>query len=163
LRVDFKNLTKGQKSGYVHSKNYPYLKRDSWYFMITDTTLTGLGAIEKLHITEDHYEKEFKERVSRPGQITFIAVLMNDSYKGLDTKAVVAVQVVEEAKNRKTISYLKEDIRAIKEANMLQSALDMGNEDTDEDEDDDVDEGLELMNKLKAAGLKDAIPVRKED
>lgn len=65
--------------------------------MITDSTLTGLGAIDKLLITENFYEKEFKERVSRPGQITFIAVLMNDSYKGLDTKAVVSVNVVEHA------------------------------------------------------------------
>jgi len=84
LRIDYKNLKEGQKSGYVHSKHYPYLKRDSWYLIITDETFTGLAAVEKLVITDNFYVKEFKERVSRPGKISFTAILANDSYKGLD-------------------------------------------------------------------------------
>lgn len=36
LTVTYKNLEKGEKSGYVHSKYYPYLKRDNWYLIITD-------------------------------------------------------------------------------------------------------------------------------
>ena len=63
LRVDYYNLDKGQKSGYVHSKQYPYLKRDNWYLIITDETFTGLAAIEKLQVTENFFEKEFKERI----------------------------------------------------------------------------------------------------
>lgn len=59
--------------------------------------------------------------------------------------------MVEVAKNRKKIDYQKEDIKAIKEAGILQSAL-MGEEETDEDEDDEVDEATELANKLKAIG-----------
>lgn len=39
---------------------------------------------------------------------------------------------------------------------MLAAAL-MEEEETDEDEADDVDENLELMNKLKAAGLERAV------
>jgi len=63
LRVDYKNLIGGEKSGYVHSKHYPYLKRDSWYLIITDDTFTGLAAIEKLVVTDNFFEKEFKERI----------------------------------------------------------------------------------------------------
>ena len=84
LKIDYLNLPKGQKSGYVHSKHYPYLKRDSWYLIITDETFTGLAAVEKLIITDNTYTKEFKERVSKPGKISFTAILANDSYKGLD-------------------------------------------------------------------------------
>jgi len=36
LTVTYYNLEKGEKSGYVHSKHYPYLKRDNWYLIITD-------------------------------------------------------------------------------------------------------------------------------
>jgi len=84
LHVDYYNLPKGMKSGYVHSKNYPYLKKDNWFLIITDETFTGLAAIEKLTVTENYFEKEFKERVSRPGKISFTSILTNDSYKGLD-------------------------------------------------------------------------------
>jgi hypothetical protein len=71
----------------------------------------------------------------------------------------VEVNVVAEAKNRVIKEYAKEDIKAIKEQNMLAAAL-MEEEETDEDEADDVDESLELMNKLKAAGLQGAVKSR---
>lgn len=51
LRVDYFNLKDGDKSGYVHSKHYPYLKRDNWFLIITDETFTGLAAVEKISIT----------------------------------------------------------------------------------------------------------------
>jgi len=91
LSVKYLNLEKGQKSGYVHSKYYPYLKRDSWYLIITDDKFEGLAAVEKINITEDTFEKEFKERIHRPGEISFTAVLTNDSYKGLDQFSKVKV------------------------------------------------------------------------
>lgn len=48
LEVKYINLTPGQKSGYVCSKYYPYLKRDSWYLIITDDKFEGLAAVEKI-------------------------------------------------------------------------------------------------------------------
>jgi len=152
LRVDYYNMQKGTKSGYVHSKHYPYLKRDNWFLIITDEQFVSLAAIEKFSSTENFFEKEFKERISRPGKISFTAILTNDSYKGLDQYSKVEVNVVKEAVNRKNIEYEKSDIKAIKEQNVLAAAL-MEEEETDEDEDDEVDENVELMNKLKAVGL----------
>jgi hypothetical protein len=63
LTVQYLNLEKGEKSGYVHSRHYPYLKRDNWYLIITDENLLGLAAIEKLTVTDSTYVKEFKERI----------------------------------------------------------------------------------------------------
>jgi len=74
----------------------------------------------------------------------------------------VEVNVVAEAKNRVVKEYAKEDIRAIKEQNMLAAAL-MEEEETDEDEADEVDEQVELLNKLKAAGLQSAVGGAKVD
>ena len=119
LEVKYYNLAKGQKSGYVHSKTYPYLKRDIWFVIITDETFTGLAAVEKITTTEDVFIKEFKERIQRPGKIAFTAVLANDSYKGLDQFSKVEVDVVATAKNRVEYSYSKEDIKAIKEPTLL--------------------------------------------
>lgn len=93
MRVDYYNIEKGQKSGYVHSKKYPFLKRDNWFLIITDETFTNLAACEKLEIRDNFFEKEFKERISRPGKISFTAILTNDSYKGLDQFSKVEVTV----------------------------------------------------------------------
>lgn len=151
LEVKYHNLERGQKSGYVHSKSYPYLKRDNWFLIITDETFTGLAAVEKITVTEDVFVKEFKERIQRPGKIAFTAILTNDSYKGLDQFSKVEVEVAAQAKNRAEFNYSKEDIKAIKEPTLLQSALDIEEEETDEDE--EIDEEDELKAKLQAAGL----------
>lgn len=60
------------------------MRRDSWYLVITDEAMNGIAAVEKLPIDEEFYEKEYKERLNRPGPINFTAMLVNDSYKGLD-------------------------------------------------------------------------------
>ena len=63
------------------------------------------------------------------------------------------VEAVAEAKLRTKIEYLKEDIKAIKEPSLIQSALEMEEDETDEDEADEIDEQEELQRKLKAIGV----------
>ena len=124
------------------------MKRDNWFLIITDESFTNLAAVEKLEIRDNFFEKEFKERVQRPGKISFTAILANDSYRGLDQFRKVEVMCVAEAKNRTVLDYSKEDLRAIKEQNMLAAAL-MEEEETDEDEADEVDEHEELRRTLE--------------
>lgn len=147
LEVTYYNLNKGEKSGYVHSKSYPFLKRDTWYLLITDESFTGLASIEKISVSDHTYVKEFRERIRREGKIHFTAVLTNDSYKGLDQVAKVEANVVKEAPHRVQYNYSKEDIKAIKEPTLIQSALEMEEEETDEDE--DMNEEEELKQKLE--------------
>jgi hypothetical protein len=59
LKVEFLSLNKGEQSGYVHSRTYPYLRRDCWYLIITEATMTGIAAVEKLPIEENIFVKEF--------------------------------------------------------------------------------------------------------
>ena len=65
------NLKDGESPGYVHSKTYPFLRRDSWYLIITDQSFHGIAACEKLPINEKVFEKTLTERMSRPGPIAF--------------------------------------------------------------------------------------------
>lgn len=123
LRAEFIDMPEGQKSGYVHSKNYPFLKRDNWFLIITDEQFISLAAIEKFTAGSHYFEKEFKERIGRAGKISFTAILANDSYKGLDQFSKVEVNVVTQAVNRKEEDYDKSDLKAIKENNMLAAAL----------------------------------------
>ena len=89
LTIKYLKNQEGEKHGYVHSKNYPFLRRDNWYLVITDPTMTTFAAVEKLEIKGAEFTKTFKERISRPGPIQFLALLINDSYKGLDQNAMV--------------------------------------------------------------------------
>jgi len=163
MTVEFLNLEKGQKTGFVHSKEYPFLRRDNWFLIITDEQMLGLAAVEKIPLTDCIYEKEFKERIQRPGKISFTCVLVNDSYRGLDQVQKVEVTVLEEPTNRETFEYSKYDLKEIRALNPVQAAMiDQANEDTDSDEEGD-DEAAELRKKLKSAGLKKATVAFEKD
>lgn len=164
LKVECMNLAAGQRSGYVHSKHYPLLRRSNWFLIITDANFMGLAAVEKIPLTDTVYEKEFKERASKAGKISFTALLLNDCYRGLDQKVSVEVNVLQEAPDREVIEYTKYDLREIRQLNAVQAALvDNANEETDSDEADANDEEDELRRKLKSAGLKKALTLEVGD
>jgi len=122
IRVDITNLKKGEQSGYVHSKQYPYLRRDSWYLIITEETMTGLACCEKIDVEEEFYEKEFKERMVRPGPIKFIVILTNDSYRGLDVIKKHECMVTQQSAFRQEYQYLQEDLDAVEDKTVVEEA-----------------------------------------
>lgn len=153
MTVEFLKLNDGQRTGYVHSKEYPFLRRDNWFLIITDEQMLGLAAVEKIPLNDRVYVKEFKERIQRSGRISFTCVLVNDSYRGLDQVQKVEVNVLEQPTNRETIEYSKFDLKEIRALNPVQAAMiDQANEDTESDEEGD-DEAAELRKKLASAGL----------
>lgn len=77
--------------------------------------MTGLAAVEKLNVDEDFFEKEYKERLTRSGPIKFCALLINDSYKGLDQFTKKDIMVLERSDLRPNLDYCEEDLEAIKE------------------------------------------------
>ena len=163
LRVDYKNLKKGEQSGYVHSKHYPYLRRDTWYLIITDETLTGLAAVEKLNVEEDFFEKEYQERITRAGPINFTAILCNDCYKGLDQHQKRCVNITTTSTIRKDYKYKKTDLRGIKDTAIF-FKRDPDQEITDGNTVED--DFTEFVRKLSKNGLSKAsqeVSSRKEE
>lgn len=155
LTVKFTNLEAGQKTGFVHSKHYPFLKRDNWFLIITDEHLQNLAAVEKIYVSDSTFEKEFKERIHRPGRIAFTAILTNDSYRGLDQMKKVEVDVKARATKRKEIEYSKYDHKEVKQMNNLQQMLlAQQNEEADDIEFEAQNEEDELRRKLALSGLK---------
>lgn len=155
LTVEFQKLKSGQKTGFVHSKHYPYLKRENWFLIITDENMQNLAAVEKLYLSDSKYEKEFKERIHRPGRISFSAILTNDSYRGLDQMKKVEVDVKARATKRTEIEYTKYDVKEVKQLNNLQQMLlAQQNEEADDIEFDAENEEDELRQKLALNGLK---------
>ena len=100
IRVDFLNVQKGSKSGYAHSKHYPFLKRDQWFLIISFPWPLGLYVVEKLVITDNFFEKTIKKKLERKGELTITANLANDSFIGLDQQATAVLKIAEQAVNR---------------------------------------------------------------
>lgn len=143
LRVEFLNLKDGEQSGYVHSRTYPYLRRDSWFLIITEASMTGIAAVEKLPIEKNVYEKEFSEKIARAGPIEFVCILANDSYKGLDQVVQCRVDVVEADPLRVEYQYDQEDLDLCKEAKKEEEVAE-----TADDSDPDAPEEEDLKDEL---------------
>lgn len=166
IKVKFDHLAKGQESGYVHSRDYPFLKRDDWFLFVTDRTMTGVAMAERIDFEDDKYEKQFYEKVQRTGSISFSVMLVNDSYKGLDVVEKVDINVSStERENQpgyKEYQYSKEDLAAIKETSILSIAPapvvedDIQSDDEDKPEEPESDQA-ELLRRLRRDGLTDAV------
>jgi hypothetical protein len=84
ITVTQENLKDGEEAGFVHSNNYPFLKKSSWYLIFADATETDFLAMEKLIIKEKVFVKEMKDPLRVPGKLMMNIILKNDSYKGFD-------------------------------------------------------------------------------
>jgi len=161
IKVKLSQLAKGQESGYVHSRQYPFLKRDEWFLLITDRSLSSIAMVEKLDFDgKEEYVKEFQEKVTRTGPINFVVLLVNDSYKGLDILEKVDLEVTEEREKMvgyKEYEYLKEDLVEIKQTSTFKRTPpeEIKFDDYSEDEgkpEVETDEA-ELLRRLKRDGM----------
>jgi len=156
IQVTYDFLSKDEKPGYVCSKKYPFLKKHSWYVILTDArTKETVIHFEKISVKEDDgnvAKFEMKQRFGQPGQFNFHMILMNDSYIGFDFQKELTFKVELEDKSRVIPEVSKEDLDAVKGPGMVQSMLETKAEDESEGESSEDGEGA-LVEKLKKAGL----------
>jgi hypothetical protein len=103
FKIQYPNLKENEFPGYVHSRSYPYLKKQQWYLMITDESKTNIVLVSKMMLRASKSEEgrvtpieeikkeplndaifELRQRLGRPGHFRFMANFMNDSYIGFD-------------------------------------------------------------------------------
>jgi hypothetical protein len=148
-----------QAPGYVHSANFPFLKRQKWHLIVTD------GATQEnviVHTPLDFKNKkgkdcnmatfEIKQRFGKSGQFSFHAIFMCDSYVGFDKEVDLKFEVKEEDRDRVIPEYSLEDVEAINGPTMVESLM-AGETTRDDDSDPDEDQAEALSKKLNAAGL----------
>jgi len=148
-----------QAPGYVHSANFPFLKRQKWHLIVTD------GATQEnviVHTPLDFKNKkgkdcntatfEIKQRFGKSGQFSFHAIFMCDSYVGFDKEVDLKFEVKEEDRDRVIPEYSQEDVEAINGPTMVESLM-AGETTRDDDSDPDEDQAEALSKKLNAAGL----------
>lgn len=119
--------------------------------------------MEKLDCEKDFYEKTFRERMTRVGPVKFVAILVNDCYRGLDQ--FKKSQIIVEEKAADSIEYKEEDIKTLAQISPIEEQ-DIHNVPSDSDteapfnkpgQSDAVEEDIEeLVRRLKKEGLMEA-------
>lgn len=176
FKIEYPSLKENEFPGYVHSNHYPFLKKQSWFIMVTDVTkektifvqkqvfrgkkteegrVTNLRGLDKEPKNVEIFE--VRQRLGKAGSFKFLVTFMNDSYVGFDQEVLMEFTLAEEP-NRDVFEYLEEDIMAVKGPGLVQQMLDVkGDESESEDEDKDLDEVARLEARLKRAGHEGAM------
>ena len=101
--MQYPKLKEREFPGYVHSRHYPFLKKQQWYVMVTDETKQKIVFVQKLILRSSKSDEgrvtnldkikeeplneaifELRQRLGRPGQFRFLVSFINDSYMGFD-------------------------------------------------------------------------------
>lgn len=178
LKLTLRNFSEKEFPGYVHSHNYPYLKKPSFWVIISDVskdrTIMAYKVVfrsqkqdeirlkKRKEIDQEplNYEViEFRQRFNVVNKFSFIATFISDSYVGFDQEVPINFEIVPEDPTRKVEDYNDEDKAAIKAPSFFQMALDQGiSESETEDEDEQgLDDLQKLQKRLEKAGKGDAV------
>lgn len=128
FRIKYEHIDEDDIEGYVHSRNYPYLKKHSWHIVMIDAQ-TGekvfmnakkLRADELLKKPKDEDYAPYdgsvyminKQRIGRAGEFPFHVHFMSDSYMGFDEEMDFSI-LTKEDPDIKEFEYSKEDKRAV--------------------------------------------------
>lgn len=153
INIKYDLLDEKHGPGYIHSANYPFIKKSNWYIVIVDAqTKENVIQVEKLQAVDSNVCKfEMKQRFGRAGKFQFHCYIMNDSFIGFNKEVGIEVDVLRDDPDRVVEDYSKEDKEAVKGPTMIQSMM-TGEEEDDDDSSDDNPEIL--LKKLEDAGLK---------
>jgi len=140
--IKYDNLKDREFPGFVHSRRYPYLKKQSWWILLTDATKEKTILAHKLTFrstknTEGRLKKEeevakeplneetfeFKQRFAQVGTFRFLATFINDSYAGFEKETLLEFSVVKEDTSRVIEEYSLEDQQAVKGGDLMSQML----------------------------------------
>jgi len=144
------------REGYVHTRNYPFLKKHSWYFMLCDAQtkekifhFSNKMRVEekktKAKRGEEDDTKEydgsvyqiFSQSIGKAGEYNFEVNFYSDSYIGLDQTVTFALKLHPDPVDQLEFEYSKEDKNAVQGSSGIQSLFaeedDAFNSDSDED------------------------------
>jgi hypothetical protein len=183
FKIKLPNLKAREYPGYVHSQQYPYLKKQGWWIVIMDMNkdktilahkivfrntkntegrLIPPEEVEKEDLNEETLE--IRQRFGQVGTFRFICSIMNDSYVGFDKETLLEFTIVKDDTTRAIPDYDQETLDALKGPGLIQGMLDIQTADSSEEESGDEknpkDEVEQLKEKLKKAGLENAIEKR---
>jgi len=186
FRIEYLNLHQDDKEGYVHTRNFPYLKKHAWHFMLCDAQskekifhFTSKMRVEekktKAKRGEDDDFKEydgsiyqiFSQRIGKAGEYNFEVNFFSDSYIGFDDTVPFTLKLHPDPEGQVDFEYSKEDKNAVQGSTGIQSlfaeeeeGFDSGSEEEKDDAGKKLSETEKLKKRLEEAGFKDAFKGR---
>lgn len=136
LDINLPNVPKGKKRGYIHSNEFPFMRRDNFVVMLTSADGNRILNYERVFIRENSHVWKTQMRTGEPMKIALICHFKNDAYKGLDFKGELFADVVPALPQGDQIEfkYSKKDLKEIAKKTILGQEVVMNEDYHDSDE-----------------------------
>jgi translocation protein SEC63 len=79
LAVKMPNLGKGKKRGYIHSNQFPYMRRDNFIVIITNADGSKILNYERVFNKENEFSWSMQFRTGEPMRMQLVAYLRSDA------------------------------------------------------------------------------------
>lgn len=137
LTAKLPNLPKNKKRGYIHSTQFPFMRRDNFIVIITNSDGSKILNYERVFNKENEFTWTMQFRTGEPMRMALVAHLRNDAYKGLDFKQDLQIDVHPHPADAPKIDfqYSKKDLKDIAKKTILGQEVLINPEDQDSDED----------------------------
>ena len=95
VTIQYDLLPENTGPGFVCSQTYPFLKKESWFFIIVDGKSQEIMSVERVQTSNDSNKVnyEFQHQFGKQGHFPIHAYVMNDSYIGFDKDVDISVSV----------------------------------------------------------------------
>jgi len=128
-------ILKNQKRGYIHSTQFPFMRRDNFIVLITNADGSKILNYERAFFKSNQHTWKMVFRTGEPMALNLVAHVRNDAYKGLDYVKAIDVQVVPvDQTEGPGFQYSKKDLKEIAKKTILGQEVIVNPEDQDSDE-----------------------------
>jgi len=135
LHISTPLVSKNQQRGYIHSTQFPFMRRDNFIVIITNADGSKILNYERAFFRTNEHTWKMVFRTAEPMTLNLVAHVRNDAYKGLDFQQQIDVQVLPvEATVGPGFQYSKKDLKEIAKKTILGQEVIVNPEDADSDE-----------------------------
>lgn len=156
IKLTRNNVEEGEEVGNVHCPKFPFLKKESWWFMLGNAESNKIISVKN----GKGQSKVIEEQIQfwappRAGTYQFDVYAMNDSYVGVDIHRQVKMEVIP-ANQLPTYQAHEEDLELDNEPTLFEQVMTNNLEDdTDSDDDDSSsDDDVELTDAQRKKKAK---------
>jgi translocation protein SEC63 len=158
VKIERLNLQEGEKAGLVHSSQFPRLKLEKLWILITDPESKRLFYLKPV-LSQDRVveDSDFKFPIGpgalnlKPGKQRWEVIVKSDSYYGLDFLAPLEFEVLPEKDVKKEIFVHPDDQKIEKQATWIQSVMSglQNDESSDEEIPELAEDGLKEYEDIE--------------
>lgn len=136
VAISHPHLPKNKKRGYIHSTQFPFMRRDNFVIFLTTADGSRIINYERVFFKGKEHVWTMVTRTGEPMTLNLVVHVRSDAYKGIDVRQELAIEVVAAEKEAgPSFNYAKHDLKEIAKKTILGQEVIINPEDQDSDED----------------------------